>query len=95
MQHSWEQCGLAEEEVAGLRESLMALHRQLKESQPPHKARLSFAATPSRTRFPLATSLSFAATPSKAAGLPFATPSKAKLSPVAEKSLLESHSEVE
>lgn len=91
MQHSREQCGLAEEEVSGLRELLMALHRQLQQSPPPHKTRLSFAATPSRGRFPLATSLSFSATPSKARLL-FATPN---LSPVAEISLLESHSEVE
>lgn len=97
MQHSWEECGLAEEEVAGLRESLMALHCQLQQSPPTHKTRLSFAATPSKARagFPLATSVSFTVTPSKARPL-FATPSKANLPPVIETSQLESpHSEVE
>ena len=80
----------AEQEVAELRESLTALHHKLQHSAP-HKSKLSFAATPSRTRFPLVTSLRFVETPSK----PIATPSRTNLTPVVEGSLLESPPEVE
>ena len=99
LQHALDECGLAEEEVVGLRESLVALHRQLKQSPPAYKARLSFStATPSRAkarRFPLTASLSYTPTPSKPK-LMLATPTKPRLSPVVETSLHESpHSQVE